>query len=256
MTKEVLSAADMEATRVRNEFISKWGADTISTFEKSIKTHRPSDLLCITTLSICSTYCNAIVALLQNGLRMPTKALLRILFEVSAKVLWCLAPRTTDEPESAVEERITGWAKAALQQDIKLRRGYLTIVAEEKKADVERQIKDSEEKLGQLECDPMPRTFLGLLKECGDSWHKKFYPPLYMRFNNAIHLDFGSLCNKAKDDGSTVSVTDDSTEPIEELAKCWAFNMLTIFVAIRAHYEWDIEEMRSEYRAMNQSDDT
>lgn len=82
MNNIALTPEELKAIGVRNEFISKWGADTISTFEKSIAVCRPSDLLCITTLSVCSTYSNAIAALLQNGLRMPTKALLRVLFEV------------------------------------------------------------------------------------------------------------------------------------------------------------------------------
>ena len=68
MTKKTLTAKEIEAIQIRYELISKWAVDTISTFERSIKTDRPSDRLCIMTLSVCSTYCNAIMALLQNGL--------------------------------------------------------------------------------------------------------------------------------------------------------------------------------------------
>ena len=210
--------------------------------------------MCITTLSVCSTYCNAIMALLQNGLRMPTQALLRILFEVNAKVLWCLVERTTDHSESTVEERIYRWAKASLKENIKLRRDHLNIVPIEKRTKLEQSIKDSEEMLEQLECDPMPDTFYKLTKELGDVWQKEFYPRLYRRFNDAVHLDFASLCNKAKDDGATVSVTNDSNESIEELAQYCVVNMHTVLIAVRGHYGWDSEEMNKEFKAVNQID--
>jgi hypothetical protein len=251
MTERTLTPAEMEAIKVRCALISKWSADTISTFEKAIKTDRSSDRLCITTLSVCSTYCNAIVALLQRGLRMPTKALLRALFEVSAKVLWCLAERPTDSLHSEVEERIGRWAKASLQQDIELRRSYLNIVPKEERTMLEQSIKDSEEMVKQWECDPMPKKFGKLLEELGNAWAREFYPQLYRRFNDAVHLDFASLCNKAKDNGTTISVTNDSSEAIEELAQYCVVNMHVILLAVRQHYGWDSEDMNKEFKAVN-----
>jgi hypothetical protein len=255
MAKEILTADEMKAIKVRYAVISKWAVDTISRFEKSIKTDRPSDRLCITTLSVCSTYCNAITALLQEGLRMPTKALLRILFEVTGKVLWCLAQRKTDDPKSAVEERIQRWAKASLQEDIKLRNDYLNIVSKEERIRLEQSIKESQRMLHEWECNSMPKTFGKLLEELSDAWAKKFYPQLYRRFNDAVHLDFASLCNKAKEIGSTIEVTNDSSEPIEELAEYCAINMHVILLAVRGHYEWDCEEMNKEFTAVNESGD-
>jgi hypothetical protein len=253
MAKRTLTQEEMEAIRVRYELISKWGADTISMFEKSVKTDRPSDRLCITTLSLCSTYVNAIIVLLQNGLRMPTKALLRILFEVSAKVLWCLAERDTDDSESAVEERILRWAKASLKQDIKLRRNHLKIVPEEGRAKLEQSIKESERMLDEWGFTPMNTNFYALLGELSDAWPKQFYPQLYERFNSAVHLDFASLLNKARDDGTTISVTNDSSERIEELAQYCVVNMHIIIFAIREHYGWDSAAMNKEFKAVNQS---
>lgn len=253
MNNDGLTPEQIDAVRVRNALISKWGADTISMFSESIKTQRPSDILCITTLSVCSTYCNAIMTLLQNGWRMPAEALLRILFEVSTKVLWCLAERKTDHSESAVEERIYRWAKASLEQNIKLRRDFLNILTGEERNKLEESITEYEEKRDQLGCNPMPKQFVGILKELGDSWHREYYPQLYRQFNDAVHLDFASLCNKAKDDGRTVSVTYDSNEPIGELAQCCVVDMHILFFAIRSHYGWDTKEMDKEFKGVNQS---
>ncbi len=115
MTKDILTTQEMEAIRVRDELISKWGAGTISLFTQNVRTPKPSDYVCLTALTVCSTYSNAVMALLRGGLRMPAKALLRILFEVSTKVLWCLKQRETDGTGAEVEEKVQRWAKTALR---------------------------------------------------------------------------------------------------------------------------------------------
>ncbi|MBN1359181.1 MAG: hypothetical protein JW993_01245 [Sedimentisphaerales bacterium] len=254
MANETPTADEIEAIGGRYALISRWAVDTISTFEKNVKTHRPSDLLCITTMSVCSTYCNAVNVLLLNGLRMPTKAILRILFEVSAKVLWCLAEREADDSKSAVADKIEAWAKASLRADTELRRDYLNIIPEKERDSLEQSINDSEKTLSQSKCDSMPRKFCKLLTELGDDWHKRFYPQLYRQFNDSIHLDFVSLCSKATDNGTVVSVTYDSTEPIEELAQYWTINMHIILVAVRSFYGWDIAEMNNDFRKVNVAD--
>ncbi len=251
MTENSLTSDELNALSARCGVISKWGSDTISMFEKNIKTDRPSNRLCITTLSVCSTYCTAIMTLLKSGLRMPAKALLRVLFEVNAKVIWCLTERRPGELESAVEERIDRWARASLEQDIKLRRDYLSILAGKDKEKLEETLERSEEMLDQQKCERMPRLFPDVLRELGDPWQKEFYPQLYRRFNDAVHLDFGSLCSKAKDDGTTISVTNDSHEAIEELAQYCLLNTHIILLAVREYYEWNSDEMNKDFKAVS-----
>ena len=70
------------------KFIKKWFNDTISRFETEIKSDRPVDHLCVTTLTVSVKYCEAILILLSNDCRMPAKALLRVLFELASKLAW------------------------------------------------------------------------------------------------------------------------------------------------------------------------
>lgn len=253
MSQNSLTAGELHAVRIRDAVIGKWGADTISMFEESVKTDRPIDHLCITTLSVCSTYCKAIMALLENGWRMPAKALLRVLFEVNAKVIWCLAERQADESMSAAEERVYRWAKASLEQDIKLRRDFLNIMTEEERRKLQESLTKSEAMLAQWDCDPMPTRFTAILEDIGNSWKGQFYPQLYRQFNNAVHLDFGSLCSRARDDGMRVSVTNDSDEPIEALAQYCVVNMHVIFFAIRSNYGWNSDAMNKEFKELKES---
>jgi len=248
-----LTPQEMRAVKIRDAVIGKWGADTISMFEENVKTDRPIDRLCITTLSVCSTYCKAIMTLLEKGWRMPAKALLRVLFEANAKIIWCLAERQADEPESAVEERIERWAKASLEQDIKLRRDFLDILSGDEKRKLQGSLTKSEATLDQWDCDPMPKRFTTILGDIGNSWKGQFYPQLYRQFNNAVHLDFGSLCSRARDDGMRVSVTNDSDEPIEALAQYCVVNMHVIFFAIRSNYGWNSDAMNKEFKELKES---
>ncbi len=255
MGKKVLTMEEMEAIRSREELINRWGEDTISMFMGSKKAGTPSNRLCITTLSVCSTYCKAIMTLLQNGLRMPTQALIRILFEVSMKVSWCLygPGADPDKSESAVDKRINGWAKASLDEDRKLRKDYLNIVTEEERKRLAETIAESEEMLKHWECDSMPENFYRLTKDLGDTWQKEFYPQMYRRFNSAVHLDFASLCNKAKDQGPNIAVANDSDEPLEELAQYCVAIMHIIFFVIREYYGWNTAEMHTEFNRTIQS---
>jgi hypothetical protein len=65
MTKEVSTPQEMKAIRVRHELIGKWGADTISLFKQNVKVPKLSDYLCLTALTVCSAYSNAVMVLLR-----------------------------------------------------------------------------------------------------------------------------------------------------------------------------------------------
>ncbi len=252
MARETLTAEEMAAIRVRDELIDRWGLDTISLFNSSVADNRepnPADILCITTLTVCSTYCKAIMLLLASRLRMPAQALLRVLFEVSTKVLWCLHKPGPDKSDSAVEERIQRWRKASLGEGIKLSRDYSPILTGQRRVELEQEIREYEELRDRMECEPMPR-FIDMLRELGNPWREEFYPRAYRRLNNAVHLDFGSLCGKAKDDGSTVSVTNDIDEPVRNLAQYAVVSMHVVFGAIRLHYRWPVEEMNIDFKSI------
>jgi len=254
MAKDILTAQEIKAIRLRNELVSKWGADTISRFTRNIKVPKHSDYVCLTALTVCSTYSNAVMGLLRGGLKMPAKALLRILFEVSAKVLWCLNQPEADETGSGVEEKIQRWRKTALEQGIKLRERIVEMTSGAVKDRNKEALKALEEQSAQLSCKQMP-DFVCLTKQLGGLWPQEFYTRLYAQFLDAVHLDFASLAEKARDDGHTVHVTCDSDESIEELVQYCTVDLHILFFAIRSHYGWDTNEMDGDFKAMKQSDD-
>ena len=102
-------------------FIKKWVDDTVNLFKSEVKSNKPVDHLCITSLTVSTTYVEAIIILLSNGMRMPAKALLRVIFELAAKLAWCLGcPDESSDPDKLVEEKIRRWSKSSLKERVKI----------------------------------------------------------------------------------------------------------------------------------------
>lgn len=253
MTKNTLLAEDIEALRSRDALIGRWGEHTMQIFDERIGRRgnlQPSDLLCITTLTVCSTYFSSIMILLKNGMRMPAKALLRVLFEVSVKTMWCLHKPGPDKSDSAVEQRIERWAKASLKEDIRLRQDFASILEGEDREKLEEDIRQLNEQHKAWECERMPSKFTDIVKDLGDVWFKEHYPRLYRQFNSAVHLDFASLCSRAKYNDSDMLITNDTDEAVKDLAQMAVAIMHVLFGAIRLHYRCPVEEMNQEFAAL------
>lgn len=240
----------MHAVDTCYKWIGRWGKDTIDVFKGCVRTNNGVDYICIASLSVCSTYSNAIASLLAQELRMPAKALLRCLFEVSVKVLWCLHEPGKETSDAAIEERIKRWAKSAIKARLKLRRGLGELLTSGPLQNENQSICDRMERdLSQLVYNDIPNV-KDITKALGESW-QSFYTRLYLPFNDAVHLDFVSLCENATDDGHTIDVQPDSDEPIGELAKFWVLDIHMLLFAVRSHYGWDTEAMDSEFKAID-----
>jgi len=263
VSQTVPERRQVEVVTVRNLVIAKWGSDTVSLFERNVKTDKPVDRLCITALSVSSTYCNAIMTLLANGLRMPTKALLRVLFELSVKLLWCLREpvedesigTSTEEAKSAreiIEQKVLRWEKGSIAQDIRLTDGFLALAPAKDQPRIQEQIAHLRKRDQSLTCKPVP-AFSDIVRELPDVWGRDFYVRCYQQFNNAVHLDIGSLCRRVKKKNHGLAVECDSDESIERLAQHWVAIQHIILWTVRKHYEWDTDQMDEEFKALNKA---
>jgi len=242
-----------EALRSRKEVIDKWGQDTVRLFQTDAKPDTLVNRSLITALSVSSAYSTAIMTLLANELRLPAKALLRVIFELSAKLLWCLKVSDCDQArdEQCVEEKMARWAKDSLQNEKKLRTDLLMHVQPEIQATIRKQIDGLDLAINSLNtADGMPK-FKKVLEQLGPSWDELFRVRLYADFNNTVHLDIVSLCSLVQDNGTKLTIGFDSAEPISHLAQCCAVIMHNIFWAIRTKYEWETQTMDEDFRQSN-----
>lgn len=252
MYREKGEFGSQQSLRCREDLLKKWINDTILLFESQVKSNKPVDHLCVTSLTVSAKYCEAIMSLLARGCRIPVKALLRILFELSVKMLWCLiVPKgKQDIADEVIAENIRRWAKSTVTQDLRILRRFKECIPDNRVSELKKRIKEFEDIGKSLDCNQMPK-FAKLVKELPGSWSKELYTQCYLQFNNAVHLDITSLCERVKDSRNKLFVDSDSEEKVEDLAQyCITFEHNILYL-VRQHYDWDTKEMDKEFREVN-----
>lgn len=234
------------------KFIKKWFNETISRFETEIKSDRPIDHLCVTSLTVSVKYCEAIIILLSNDCRMPAKALLRVLFELVSKLAWCLTvpDEKVHASDEIVGEKIRRWSKSTAIQKIKILKGFKKCIPDNEAGRVDNLLKRWEKLLESLDCQNMP-YFVNMVKELSSSWATELYTRCYLQFNDAVHLDVSSLGDRVEEDGNKFSVSCDSREDIKDLVQYCAVFEKMVFYLVRKHYEWDTANMQNDFKGLS-----
>lgn len=232
------------------ETINKWFDDTAAQMEKYFKTESQIDMLCAGALKVGENYCNAVLLLLKDSHKMPAKALLRILCELTAKLTWCLwVPKEKEEADDIIYDKFQRWQKATLVENKKMLESLRKAMPDDQKLQLGNNIKNLEEQAGEIEFDPMPNV-TELFQKLPKDWDIVIYPMCYKQFNNAVHLDLQSIGELIEKKGNKIRLLDDFKDNVEELTKyCldWAFH---INYYIRKHYDWSFEQMEKEYSAL------
>jgi len=225
-------------------FIEKWFNDTANLFDSEVKSNKPVDHLCITSLTVSATYVRAIIFLLSKGMRMPTKALLRVIFELAAKLAWCLrCPDESPDPDKLVEEKIRRWAKSSVKERVKILNDFVEFWPQNAIHELKARREDFDELLKGLDDISELPPFKNLVKELPSDKVLELYVRCYSKFNDAVHLDISSLGNRVKDDGRTLFVGFDSEELVEELIRYCLLMERIIFWLVRSNYNWDTEQL-------------
>ena len=239
-----LHVDDVEKLLLFGRFIEKWSDDTMNLFESEVKSEKLVDHLCITSLTVSKTYVKAIIILLSNGLRMPVKALLRIIFELAVKLAWCLGyPDDYPDPDKLVEEKIRRWSKSSLIEDLKIIKDSENFYPQGAIHKLKTRRDNIEKLLKNLDdVNELPQLNQ-LVKQLSGDMFSEFYTRCYREFNNAVHLDISSLGNRVKDDGTKLFVGFDSEEPVEDLIRHCVLMERIIFFLVRSNYNWDTKQL-------------
>ena len=92
--------------------------------------------------------------------------------------------------------------------------------------------------------------FYNSLDELPSPYKKQIYPILYGAFNRAIHPNlklFGDLVRQEGNKRTFLPDLDVDVQALKIYSMTAAFTILSI---VRAYYEWDYKEMKSEYLAI------
>ena len=226
------------------KFIKKWFNDTVDLFNSEVKSDKPVDHLCITSLTVSITYVKAIIILLSNGIRMPVKALLRVLFELGAKLSWCLqCPDESTDSDELVEEKIRRWSKSSVKERVKILKDFEQFWPRDAIHELKTRCEDFEKLLKALDDDKELPKFKHLVGQLPGDEVLELYTRCYSKFNDAVHLDISSLGDRVKEDGRKLFVGFDSEEPVEDLIHYCVLIERIIFFLVRSNYNWDTKEL-------------
>lgn len=238
----------LEVVERDEQLIRGWFVDTAKNIEAHVHPDRRSDMLCVTALAVAGNYNKAIYDLLRKGYHMPSKALLRILCELSAKLAWCLvSPKTkAKRRERVVEKKINQWEKNTLWKNVKILQEFRSIVPKTQLQDIEEAIERKRHKMDKLHCSRMPKT-IEIFNKIGKNWRNGIYPRGFLQFNNAVHIDLGSLAERITKNGSEINVDYDSSEDLGQLSGYSLSFMYQIIYLVRLHFGWDTRLMAKQF---------
>ncbi len=239
-----LHVDDMKLLSSAEGFIEKWLKDTANLFDSEVKSNKPVDHLCITSLTVSITYVKAIIMLLSNGVRMPVKALLRVIFELAAKLAWCLrCPDESPDSDELVEEKIRRWSKSSVKERVKILNDFEEFWPRDAIHELKTRREDFEKLLKALDGVKELPTFKQLVGQLPGDGVLELYTRCYSKFNDAVHLDISSLGNRVKEDGRKLFVGFDSEEPVEDLIRYCVLMERIIFFLVRSNYNWDTKQL-------------
>jgi len=231
--------------------INKWFDETQTLMEERFKARKPIDMLCAGVLKVGKNYCDAVLLLIKSNHKMPAKALLRILCELTAKIVWCLwVPDANGEKaDDKVYEKMQRWRKATLIENRKMLESLREAMPVQGKSHLKEDIDNLNTEIEKIKTNEnMPGTTVKIFEKLPQNWKDEIYPVYYKQFNNTVHLDPKSIGDLIEETGNKIICHNDSDDRAEDLiAYCidWAYH---INYFIRNNYGWNTKKMMDKYK--------
>jgi hypothetical protein len=172
--KATESAENIEDINIISDKINQWFDETFAKLKTSKRDE--VDLIVSAILLACRKYSLAILDLIKNKHIIPAQALLRVLLETYAVLMWCFVPNKEEEDKKQqVHNRFERWDFLRIKEHKRLletlnsnQLEYINAIKElEKQIDIYRN--------QGIECLPTKRT---IFEELGKDW-MLVYPKYY-----------------------------------------------------------------------------
>lgn len=203
--------------------------------EKDKKT-RAIDGVVFASVQIVDNYIQSAINILNEGKKLPAKALIRITSELIAKVIWCIEGKNSEE----VNKRIKQWDKQSLMQEKRLISKFKNSEKENMKKFYDQRIAHINSLSPQVEGVKKMPSVAAMLED-------ELYANVYVQFNGAIHIDTFVLSESINDNRTLIEYTGDTKEDVELLKGCCLSNVYIFFCNIYAFFGWDYTEITKEH---------
>lgn len=223
----------------------KWFQEVVARMNREVKPDTPENNLLFSVLPVAHNYCKAIFLLVDADHKLPAMALLRVLAELTLRVMWCLYEDNPQKKTRAV--RIMRWWKTVCQEEV----WHLEKMLPSADPAESGRIRQTVARF-QGEIDKNPHSAVGSFCKSLDDWPSaikdKLYPQLYSAFNPAIHPNLWLFTDLVRQEGSQRTFLPDPEKPSADAIKiCATTNAYLLLSIVHFHYKWDDKPMKDEY---------
>lgn len=213
------------------------------------------DSLCLGVVALLENYVHSVLLLLNAGKKLPAKALLRVIGDISIKCMWCL--KGLEKGLEEFSKRLDIWRRYSLSKDKKKMQAEIAILEQNYDNSVSQLVGRLKgfveilEKEGISNNEKMPSIWD--MREIWENQADMNFDVLYRRFHQGIHPDWMVLQLLAKKDGDKILYKADIEESIEDLKK---FCLAILGYLLRAIYsvnKWDLSEFEKDIKQITGS---
>jgi hypothetical protein len=198
-----------------DETINNWFQETENKLQALGLPKNNIDNMIFASIPLIDNFFNNVLMILNNGLRLPTMALLRVLNQIASRIVWVLMGRNKNENE--LQNRFDRWALSSYKSEHEFLKKIVGFYAGKDKTKFENTIKIYEQEIDKLKKAavkelPQPEQILEEVFR-----KKQIAIGVYRRFHNSIHPDLMVLGKTFKNTGTTCMYKGDIDEKIDDL---------------------------------------
>ena len=223
----------------------KWFQEVVAKMNRDVKPDTPENNLLFSVLPVAHNYCNAIFLLADADHTLPAMALLRVLAELTLRVMWCLYEDNPQKETPAV--RIMRWWKTACEEELNGLKKILPSAGPEDAKRIDEAIARFQNEIAN---NPHRSAgpFHNSLKELPSEFKDDLYPLFYSPFNSAIHPNPWLFTDLVRQHGNERVFLRDLEKPsADAIKRCAATNAYLLLSIVHFHHGWDPEPMKDEY---------
>lgn len=216
------------------------------------------DSLCLGVVALVENYADSALLLLNTGKKLPAKALLRVISDVSVKCMWCL--KGLEQSQEEFSDRFDKWRRYSLSKDKKRIGAEIGILKEnydnsksELVAKLEGLVKILE-KEGINDDEKMPSIWK--MREIWENQPEMNFDALYRQFHEGIHPDWMVLQILQRKCEEKILYKADKEENVNLLKTYCLIIIGYLFESIYSINKWDFAEFEKDIKGIKGSNVT
>jgi len=212
------------------------------------------DSLCLGIVALLENYVHSVLSLLNAGKKLPAKALLRVISDMSIKCMWCL--KGLEKGLEEFSKRIDIWRRYSLSKDKKRMEAEITILEQNYDNSVSQlvgQLKGFVEILEKESIsnnEKMPSIWD--MREIWENQPELNFDALYRQFHQGIHPDWMVLQILKKGKEDKILYKRDIEQDTYSLKKHCLVMLGYLFKAIYSVNKWDFSEFEKDIKRLRE----